>query len=355
MRELDTDIRNAAFEWRAILADDHVAASDRMAFDAWIAADPRHKAAYEQAARFWRELGALGRANLDPAFFRPSLQERARSALWRAGHMAGGCLPRKPAFAAVKMAAACAVLLVAVLYAPDLAPNEYLRVYDFAAAIGQTRTVDMEDGSQITLGADTSLSVTFTAHARKVRMSAGEAFFQVSKDPDRPFVVISEDLRVTVHGTAFDLRSNALGAQVAVTEGVVSVDYPIPSNHTPPGSGSPSPSPARRESRILRAGDVIKARKDRGLGTVASIRPESVGAWRRNMLVYIDAPLSELVSDLNRYRSQKIRISDADIAALKVTATFSSNDIDGMLQTLTEVFPVQLDSSQQGLVLRRTR
>lgn len=354
MPESHQDIIATAFKWRTLLSDDLATDEDRAAFAAWLAVDPRHQAAYEQADFFWGELGGLGVDNLDPEFFRPSWRERVRAACRRAGQAIDDCVPGPPSRFALQAGSLCLFLALTVFAVFGKLPQSAPQPYVSAAPIGQLRAVETEDGSRITLGADTSVAVTFTEQERHVLMSAGEAFFQVVSDRTRPFVVVSGDVRVTVHGTAFDVRSTDLGTRVSVSEGLVSVDYlAAQRGKTSDADAHRLSRPTNQESMVLAAGETVTVQKHSGFGMIAHIRPESVAPWRNNFLVYIDAPLAELINDINRYRPRKIRIADADIAALTVTATFDSHDIDAMLHSLTQVFPIRLKHTPHESVLHR--
>jgi transmembrane sensor len=334
-----------AFLWRATMADAEVAPADRERFEAWLRADAAHARAYERARRFWDEMGDLDPAALDPAFFKPSPGERLR----RAPAPRGGLGARRLAPLAGGLAAACLVLLLAVQLIPGVGPAG---PETYTAAVGRTRGVDLADGSRITLGADTSVEVRFTPELRLVRMGPGEAYFEVARDADRPFEVVVGGTRIVVHGTAFNVRRSARETQVAVREGVVSVHVDeAPQAAAPVGAPAAQAAPAA----TLAAGERLTVRADGDATRDASLQPEAVGAWRENLLVYIDAPLAEIAADINRYRHRKVRIAEQDVAELRVTATFDSGDIDGLLQTLTEVFPVRLDATAQEIVLRRVR
>jgi len=342
------ELMRTAFLWRATLADGQAAPEERRRFEAWLRADPAHARAYERARRFWDEMGALDREALDPAFFRPSPGERLRRALAPGGHRAAW---------AGGLAAVCLVALLALHALPGWFPGagapsgaagpQPAQGRTYAAAVGETRSLELADGSRVTLGADTAVEVVFDPGLRLVRMGLGEAYFEVAPDADRPFEVVAGQARITVHGTAFNVRRGAGDTHVAVAEGVVSVLVPGA------GQGAPEAGAGGARAETLAAGERLTVRADGGAVKDASPRPEAIGAWRDRLLVYIDTPLADITADLNRYRHRKIRIADQDLAGLRVTATFDSGDIEGLLQTLTEVFPVRLEAIGDETVLRR--
>lgn len=339
--EMKPEIMDAAFEWLALMEDAEASESDRRAFSAWLGAAPEHRMAYERARLFWHDLGALDRQALDEAFFLPSWRERVRAALRRA---ALGLVPRKAAPALGGLAVAVALLIFVMAHSTGDSAQDAPRGHAFSTAIGQIRTVSLEDGSSITLGPATTVAVRFGPDSRHVEMSTGEAFFQVAKDSGRPFTVASGELLVTVHGTSFDVRRTDSSSEVAVAEGVVNVRHPSLSAAAPVRPG---------ENKILVAGQRFASRLEGGNAKVSATPVESIGAWRRRVLVYIDAPLSEIVADMNRYQGRAIRIRGEGIGETKVTATFSTADIEGMLAALSTIFPINVEAAADSITLTR--
>ncbi len=287
---------------------------ERARFEAWLAADERHRAAYARAACLWREVGGLDKASLPPAARRPLPRERViaryRDGRWRHPlHGAGG---------AVVVAALVLVLLNVIPFGhPDA------DVMETAAA--EIREVTLGDGSIVTLGARTSLSVTLDARARAIELRAGEAFFDVASDPDRAFSVRVGTMRIEAVGTAFDVRRIGDGFQVAVAEGLVALR----------GLTAAGESSAR-----LRAGQRVSVSGAGKRGRITAVNPAKLGAWRRGRLVYVGAPLSEVVADANRYHDGWILLRDRRAANLEITAVFDANDIGLMLATLDDALPI---------------
>ncbi|CCH47809.1 FecR family protein [Pseudodesulfovibrio piezophilus] len=347
MHEIDANIINVACQWRATLADDHVSTVDKNAFVKWLEENPLHKEAYEQVEKFWQDLEFLKQESLDDSFFIPTWRERTRSVVWRIHE----CINKKSKPAFYGLGGVCALVLLVFLCFPQIILFPSYSGEIFATGIGEKKTLHLADGSRITLGADTSVKVTFTRTSRHIQMSTGEAFYEVAKDPKRPFIVVSGEHQITVHGTIFDVRHNTQRIQVAVREGVVSVtalQKISPLDRTKPPQPPTSHSPLV-QSKILKAGEQLTILAEKGLQPVTHIQPQSIGLWRNNILAYIDTPLSEIVADMNRYQSRKISIHDALVANIKITATFNSNDVDKTLQTLTEILPIRLESSTESL------
>ncbi len=321
----------AALHWRAVMTDGAATPAERQAFGDWLNAAPENREAFARAEQFWSELGTLPAGALDAAFFRPSLRERARSA----GFAVLGALQDMAWRPAAGFAlAACAALVVFLAIAPDQAGEEQPVVAAHATKAGEIREIALADGSLVTLGGGSAIETAFTASARTIILRTGEAYFDVAPDAERPFDVVAGELRASALGTEFDVQLKGPVTRVSVAEGVVGVAWPS--------------SPAAR----LLAGRQIAATRAGGLDAPSAIDPEQVGAWRDHRLVYLDAALSEVIADANRYAERPVRLTDPAIGDLRVSATFDSRDIDSMLAALTEIFALRVDDSAGGVELR---
>lgn len=357
MRKFETDIMNAAFEWQAAMADDQVSASTKRDFHLWLEADPLHRQAFQEAESFGKSLENLQKEDLDEAFFKASWQERLRALLVNSARAVYHCLTYKPRTVAASAVGLAAVILLCIYLQPLSSEPNSQKKQLYTAGVGKITTIALDDGTRITLGAATSIDVSFTQISRQINMSEGTAFFEVAKDEARPFTVTSGGLTVTVRGTAFDIRKTKNSAHVAVAEGVVSVAYASPESAASPTEQlhKSSAQTASHKEKILTAGEQISIEKNRPAHAVSILPQEHIGAWRSNILVYIDAPLSEIIADINRYRHTQLVIPEAETANLRLTVTFNADNIDGMLKSLPEALPVVLEPSVSNstAILRR--
>ena len=94
----------------------------------------------------------------------------------------------------------------------------------YATPVGGLASVPMPDGSKVTLNTDSQIRIALTDTERRVELGHGEAFFEVSKDPKRPFVVRAGDKRVVAVGTKFSVRREGDDIEIVVTEGKVRVE-----------------------------------------------------------------------------------------------------------------------------------
>lgn len=187
-----------------------------------------------------------------------------------------------------------------------------------ATGAGQTEALGLADGTRITLNTRTIIDDLSTATTRGARVRKGEAFFEVAKDPDRPFVVEAGDARVRVLGTRFNVRLDGRRVLVSVEEGRVA-------------TMSRRPDQPRA---ILTAGQEAVITADG-----AQRQPGEafeVAAWRDGALVLFQTPLREVVAELNRYRRAPIIIADDALAQKPVTGVFDIHDTDAAVQAIED-------------------
>ena len=338
------EIRQVAYKWHVLLGSDDATDADRRDFEAWLDADPRHLHAYDRSVTVWAALGKLRPEQLDDASIRPSGRERVFAFTERALSFIN--TPRVRLVTATAAVLAVGMFVFALLQTEPAPISDEPIVSRYASEIGEIRLIGLDDGTRVTLGAATQIEARLSADTRQVTLTSGAALFEVAPDPDRPFSVEAGYLTATAIGTRFDVRHNGGVARVGVADGVVRVSFPFLI------SGHPS---GRVSTEELHAGQQVAATVDDGLRKVQSDAASAIGAWRDKRLVYEAGTLREIVADANRYSSRTIRI-DADaksIAGLEVTVSYDGDDIDGMLATLPDIFPVAVEQTDSQTVLIR--
>jgi len=215
----------------------------------------------------------------------------------------------------------------------------------YQTPVGGLASVPMPDGSKVTLNTNSAVRVAISDHERRVQLDRGEAFFEVAKDPSRPFVVVAGRQRVIAVGTAFSVRRGAHGIQVAVTEGKVKIEGD--GQHAQPlvtGGGVDTGS--------LTAGSV--ARLD-GNGVLIEHRGvqelEQELSWRAGFLTFDNTTLADAVIEFNRYSTRHIVISDPSIAAIRLTGRFESAKYEAFIRLLEDGFSIRAERDGEQIVL----
>jgi transmembrane sensor len=296
----------------------------------WLDRSPLHREAFERATATWKNLDALGQwlsLDVPPPAARPT---RLR-----------------PAFAAM------ALLLVAALITWLTLPSQDEQgVYrmEHATAIGEVRTVPLPDGTEARLNTATRLVVVVDQRARLARLDAGEAWFRVARDPDRPFVVYADRLAVRAIGTAFSVRVDGNTVNLTVTEGRVEI-APL-QEALPENAELQLERFDETESRMaLDEGQhVVYDGSIEQLSRWDSPQIERSLSWRDGMLIFDDDTLADVLMEIGRYTPQKIVISDSDIQDLRFGGYFRVGDISSILATLEADFGLRVERINDNLV-----
>jgi transmembrane sensor len=355
---MDT-IRREASEWLAAQSLGALDAARHREFQAWWARDRRHAETYAKIAELW--------ASDSITHVLRELEVERHGAARRPGRVPP--VSRFGRFAAA--AAVLAALSLGAHYATrntqGSAPNTY------ATTVAEIREIKLADGSVVTLGANSRITVDIAADDRHVQLLAGEAFFSVARDPARPFSVDVGDARIEVLGTRFEVSLAPGGVRVSVAEGVVELirpALPVATAMAPETTTAPSattapvavtangdaPGLSGTMRTTLHKGEQLITAPDRSAEEIAPIEVDVPGAWRRGRLVYLNAPLEEVLADARRYYAGRIVLDEPALGALRVTATFGSDDIAAMIRLLGEQMPLEVEWRRNGdIVLLASR
>jgi transmembrane sensor len=317
-------VHDEAAAWVARLEGQSSAAAERATFDDWIGRSPAHAAAYAEALQTWRDLAALHNNERYRALLgQPTLRERLVHALRS---------PR-PAFAVAGLAAIVAVVWLA--FSLDLLPFLH-RPTQVATQVAEVRELTLPDGTRVVLGAQSQIDYVVTRNTRRASVVAGDAFFAVAHDSTRPFTVSAGDYAVRVVGTQFEIRRRPGMVRVAVSEGRVAVGRADAGNES-----------------VLPSGAAWIA-GEKGV-EVHPVDAFDVGAWRRGRLFYDNTMLRDIVADANRYTRTRIVIADPQLEALRLTTSFRTSQIDGMIETLQAALPLVAERRANGEILLHAR
>ncbi len=306
--ETSMDPRTAA-DWRARLDSGDAGESDFVAFTAWLEASPANRAAFDRLDAVLADVDAQ----------KPHLADRKviRFPLWK------------------KMAAVAAIAasILAVFLVTRPAPET-----TWATRTGERKDVTLADGSVIHMNTATSITVGFGRGARNARLDTGEALFEVSPDPSRPFTVAAGDQRIEVVGTAFNVLRHAGDIAVTVSHGVVRATV------TGQGAGA---APAR-----LTAGNQYNRREGETAFTVTMVDAGAATAWRDGHLAYDDVQLSKVVSDLNRNFESQTTLADPALGNLRFTGVLKLDSAEAVVRRLEGFLPIAAEPQGNGIVVR---
>jgi len=268
-------------------------------FEHWLQQSPQHAETFRQCYRQWQALASV-----------PQLQQAlAHEDLPCSGWISGN-------HQWLVLLASAAMVLLAILLWPQTQLQQASRIHHYQTASNEHQSLTLEDGSKIHLSGDTQLWVNLNDQHRQVQLLSGSAYFEVSKDKQRPFIVRQDELTVTVLGTAFEVRTGRSGQRVQVSEGTVQVGY---------GQTTPAQLIAGQQLSTLPG--------DRQV-TVSTFSSEQTASWRFGRLNYQDTALASIIDDLNRYRENKILLANQAVGEQRLTLSLTTTDGESLLSLL---------------------
>lgn len=208
---------------------------------------------------------------------------------------------------------------------------------------GKRFHIELADGSTVYMNSGSSLKypVRFPKKGQREVKLTGEAFFDVAKDADRPFIVESENLKVNVLGTQFNMSAyaedNATG--VALVEGSVNL----------------STTRTKADSTTLEPGQLGQYRKteDGGL-SVENVDTNIYTAWMDGGLVFRDMSFGNILKKLERHYDVTITNKDTTLAKEAFNANFGDEDLDTVLNYFKEVYGLDYHHKTEDKIIIET-
>lgn len=225
----------------------------------------------------------------------------------------------------------------------------------------------LPDGTVVDLRDGAKLHVAFTpasAGPRRVELASGEAYFQVVKDPARPFIVAMGSVRVRAVGTAFSINRRPSQVEVLVTEGKVAVRSEDRDRNSENGGlqavGGPSSAGHLNSDVFLEAGErtVVNFAKA-GIPQVEAIPEPGIKeamAWRVPRLEFSGTPLHEALTIINQYSGVKLALGDESLGAVRVSGAIRADNIDALLELLAETKGIHSEHrSETEIILTKAK
>lgn len=305
----DRRVLQAAADWFARLGDERAGPDDTRLWQAWLAATPEHR-------RAWDAVSAIS------ARFEAVAGQPALDALTHAGRGR-----RRALRTLMLLAGAGGVGAVAWNQ-----PASRRLWADLRTDVGQTRQATLEDGSRLWLNTASAVNLRFDAAARRVVLVDGEALIDThpdSRTPARPFLLDVGYAQLQALGTRFAVLRDGGRAWLDVYAGAVRIQ------------------PAGTAGRVAQAG-TRTAFSASAIGQPEPLDPAR-DAWTRGELVADGMPLARFAAELARYRRGFVTCTP-EIAQLPLVGVFPLADTDRILRALEATLPVRAHRVLPGWV-----
>lgn len=190
---------------------------------------------------------------------------------------------------------------------------------------GRRTRHQLPDGTRVWLNVDSRISypAAFASDQRAVYLR-GEAFFAVTYDAQRPFVIRTPDARVQVLGTTFNVKVASKHTEAVVVDGSVSF----------------GPTDATR-SLILRANDRAVLDPTTGQTTKTTVDAQRYVAWTDGTLIFEDQPLNEVILTLEKWYDVRFTLDNPVLGTCQVTAKFENLALSTVLDQIQFIIPIR--------------
>lgn len=205
--------------------------------------------------------------------------------------------------------------------------------------------VTLPDGSTVKMNASTRIDYPerFSADIRKVKLS-GEAFFQVTRDTLRPFIIETENASVEVLGTSFNVSAYPVS-------GLVEVNVKTGKVKLTQRTGGKSD----QKTAILPAGERGWLKVNSGeMGHYEVLSP-NYSAWITKEINFQRTPLAQAFSVLENTYHVTIKMDNAEIGKILYTANFANLKLDYIIEVIARTHKLKVKRAGDEIIFARIR
>ena len=322
-----SSVDGRAEAWLARLISPECTRQDRAAFEDWLAESPANVDAYLEAEMIHARARALASDDL--------LRAAARRARRTA---AGNSRQWWPRLATAAAMAASLVLAIGIYNRPKKPPT--VPILRFVTEVGEQRSFTLADGTAMRLDTDSLVNVRFADDQRVVEVDRGRVQFKVGTDPQRPFLVKAGPGTVRDIGTTFQVSHLDKEVSVGLIEGAVMV----------------STRDDGKQEATLAAGEQVRIDSQGHLHPKQSLDLAVAQAWTKGELIFKERRLDQLLDEMNRYSSVRLRLADPSLGAVTVSGVFHIDDQAALVAALERGWGIRAERvGTDEIVLSRAR
>jgi ferric-dicitrate binding protein FerR (iron transport regulator) len=314
-------LRREAQAWLLRLMSGQVTSGDTEAFKQWCGLSRDHAQAFVEARALWEALGPAAQA----------VQRRAQPAAPHARSLDARQRSRRAFLGgAIAATAAC---VVAVRSPFGMWPGWSDLVADYRTGTGEQRQVKVASGVTVEMNTQTAINLRSLGNGMTgMELVSGEAQVITDSQLMGRFTVLAGGGTVSASAsTQCNIRCTGPQAQVICVNGRTRVDY-------------------QGRSALIQPDQLLSYGGQR-IDEPVAIDPEMATAWRRNVLIFDNQPLADVVEEINRYRPGKLVLMNDALAARKVQARFSLAQLPDVAALIHSVYGAHVTALPGGIVL----
>lgn len=293
----------------------------------WIAASDSNKAHYEQLRKVW-DTGKIiaSKSKVDENAAWQRFQQRVQQAQQPTKTIPLNA-PRRMGWMQI---AAGLILLLATGWG----------IYNFGG-FGMTKvmadngvlTETLPDGTVVTInkGSYIKYDSDFSGDTRDVILE-GEAFFDITPDKSKPFIITANKVNVKVVGTSFNVKSDDEMTEVIVETGIVEV---------------------RKKADMVKLLPNEKAIVKKGSAPIKQSNNDDLyNYYRTKEFVCKDTPLWRLVDVLSEAYGANIVFGNDQLRDLRINTTFKNESLDNILDIISQTMNVRVEKTETRIIIK---
>lgn len=223
---------------------------------------------------------------------------------------------------------AASILLIATLayyFTADSfkSPSVAVNIIKKRNIAGQKSKIFLPDGSEVWLNSESKISFPekFLDGKREVILE-GEAFFDVIKNPEQPFIVKTGIVSTTVLGTSFNVKAfeEETTTYVALKSGKVKIEIKEEENS---------------QTMLLEPGEALNYNRKKEIAIKEKFDPEMLLSWKDGIIYFKDADLDEIVHTLSRWYGVQIKVENKKNEAWEYTGSFDNEILENVLNSIS--------------------
>jgi transmembrane sensor len=313
---------------------------EKAAVEKWLSQSAENRLEFQKLRSDWKIMESMKQFDVDNAWnkLHGRIIDNEESVPAETGKST--FMPRRMSWATPFRIAASLLLLIALGASIAIAVGRFQKVTITTAANERLRTVTLPDGSTVTMNGSTTLSYMkhFRRDTRNITLT-GEAFFEVTPDKSRPFIIRTDEAAIRVVGTSFnvDTRGSSSSVEVYVSTGIVEVYKPE----------------SRNNSVFLHPGEIGKVSKNIINSRTAS--NENAIAWKTGRMDFRDIPLSEAVEMLNKMYEVNIVLRAEGLASIRTVGEYRypEEPLDTILRVFCQQNLLRIEKSDNKIYLSK--
>ncbi|WP_341225938.1 FecR domain-containing protein [uncultured Arcticibacterium sp.] len=299
---------------------DHTAtAAELEIINSWLEADQKNEVLLKQYHQIWTA------SNAEVKNFEPNVK-----AAWEQIEPKLLVRKKQPNYLRIAAVAVGVLLVSTYLILTNNRPTEYLSFKSEA----ETQIKTLSDGSTITLNSFSLLEYPeeFESGERRIKL-IGEAFFDIAKNPDKPFIIEANGTEIKVLGTSFNVTARDENVKVSVNSGRVEFKK------------------TAKKKVVLEKGDeaIYESKKD--TITAAAIFDRNIFAYKTKVFEFKNTKIEEVVNTLNKGYKSDIKLEGSNWENYALTTKFENENLFEALGIIAETLDLKVKSKDKSYIL----